>query len=142
MIEKIIDYFKNRITLTEDYKEILADFLGENATSYSIETIPTEIILKQYTDGSSLRQLVFQLASREHYDESENQNVRNLEFYEKLQKEIEDNNKNGVLPEITGIQSIECLNYASIQNVETGSAKYVIQMRIVYLYEDKKEISQ
>ena len=60
------------------------------------------------------------------------QNINNLGFYEKFQEEIETNNKNGVLPEITGIQSIECLNNGTIQDVQSGTAKYVIQMRITY----------
>ena len=32
--------------------------------------------------------------------------IRNLGFYERFQEEIETNNKNGVLPNIKGIQSI------------------------------------
>lgn len=142
MIEKIKDYFEKNVTLAEQFKEMLVDFLGEKATSYTIEPIPTDYIITQYADGGSLRQYVFQFGSREFYDESLTQNIENINFYENFQKEIEDNNKNGVLPDIAGIQSIECLNYGTIQDVETGSAKYVIQMRIVYLYEDKKEISQ
>lgn len=136
MIEKIKDYFEENVTLAEQFNEMLVDFLGEKATSYTIEPIPTDYIITQYADGGSLRQYVFQFGSREYYDESLTQNIENINFYENFQKEIEDNNKNGVLPDIAGIQSIECLNYGTIQDVETGSAKYVIQMRVVYLKED------
>jgi hypothetical protein len=132
MIEKIRDYFKNKVTLAEEFDNILVDFLGEDATSYSIEPIPVEPKLKPYTDGGSLNQYVFQFGSREFYDNSVAQNINNLGFYEKFQEEIETNNKNGVLPEITGIQSIECLNNGTIQDVQSGTAKYVIQMRITY----------
>ena len=83
-------------------------------------------------DGSSLNQLVFQFGSREFYDNGVAQNINNLDFYEKFQNEIETNNKNGVLPDIEGIQSIECLNNGTIQDVQSGTAKYVIQMRITY----------
>lgn len=132
MIEKIRDYFKTKVTLAEEFDNILVDFLGEDATSYSIEPIPIEPILKAYADGGSLNQYVFQFGSREFYDNSVAQNINNLGFYEKFQEEIETNNKNGVLPDIKGIQSIECLNNGTIQDVQNGTAKYVIQMRIIY----------
>ena len=132
MIEKIRDYFKSKVTLAKEFDNILVDFLGEDATSYSIEPIPVEPVLKSYADGGSLRQYVFQFGSREFYDNSVAQNINNLGFYEKFQEEIETNNKNGVLPDIKGIQSIECLNNGTIQDVQSGTAKYVIQIRITY----------
>lgn len=132
MIEKIRDYFKNKVTLAEEFDNILVDFLGENATTYSIEPIPVEPVLRGYADGGSLNQFVFQFGSREFYDDSVAQNISNLDFYEKFQAEIEANNKNGVLPDIKGIQTIECLNNGTIQDVQTNTAKYVIEMRITY----------
>ena len=132
MIEKIRDYFKSKVTLAEEFDNILVDFLGEDATSYSIEPIPVEPKIRPYRDGGSLNQYVFQFGSREFYDNSVAQNINNLGFYEKFQNEIETNNKNGVLPDIAGIQSIECLNNGTIQDVQSGTAKYVIQMRITY----------
>lgn len=133
MIEKIRDYFKEHVTLAEEFNEILVDFLGKEATSYSIEPIPTDRVLRPYTDGGGLYQLVFQFGSKEFYDDSLSQNIDNLNFYERLQEEIEDNNNRGVLPDIDGIQSIECLNNGTIQDIEHGTAKYGIQMRITYI---------
>lgn len=132
MIEKIRDYFKTKVTLAEEFDNILVDFLGEDATSYSIEPIPVEQKIRPYRDGGSLNQYVFQFGSREFYDNSVAQNINNLGFYERFQEEIETNNKNGVLPDIKGIQSIECLNNGTIQDVQNGTAKYVIQIRITY----------
>lgn len=136
MIDKIREYFKKNVTLAEEFENILIDFLGEDATTYTIEPIPTEYILKQYVDGGSLRQFVFQFGSREFYDNSVTQNIDNLNFYERFQEEIENNNINGILPDIEGIQKIECLNNGTIQDVQTGTAKYSIQMRIIYLKEE------
>lgn len=133
MIEKIREYFIEHVTLAEEFKNILADFLEEDATSYIIEPIPVEPVIRSYRDGGSLNQFVFQFGSREYYDSSDTQNIDNLDFYERFKEEIETNNKNGILPEIDGIQSIECLNNGTIQNVQEGTAKYVIQMRITYL---------
>lgn len=133
MLEKIREYFKKEVTLAEEFNEILVDFLGKEATSYSIEPIPTDKVLRPYTDGGGLYQLVFQFGSKEFYDESLNQNIENLNFYERLQNEIEENNNKGILPEIDGIQSIECLNNGTIQDIQNGTAKYGIQMRITYI---------
>jgi hypothetical protein len=133
MIEKIRDYFNEHVTLAEEFNEILVDFLGKDATSYSIEPIPTDRVLRPYTDGGGLYQLVFQFGSKEFYDDSLSQNIDNLNFYERLQEEIDNNNNRGVLPDIDGIQSIECLNNGTIQDIEHGTAKYGIQMRITYI---------
>ena len=137
MIEKIREYFINNVSLAKEYDNILADFLGENATTYSIEPIPTEKVFRQYRDGSSLNQFVFQFSSREYYDDSVAQNINNLDFYERFENEIENNNYNNILPDIKGIQSIECLNNGTIQDISQGLAKYAIQMRITYLKEGK-----
>lgn len=136
MLEKIRDYFEEHVTLAEEFNDILVDFLGEEATSYSIEPIPTENILRPYTDGSALYQLVFQFGSKEFYDESLNQNIENINFYERLQQEIDENNRKGILPDINGIQSIECLNNGTIQDIQNGTAKYGIQMRITYFVDN------
>ena len=136
MVDKLRKYFIEHTTLEEGFKSILADFLGDDATDYTIETIPIEPILRQYADGSYLGQLTFQFGSREFYDDSNNQNIDNLGFYERFQQEIESNNNNGILPEIEGIQSIECLSNGTIQDIENKTAKYIIQMRITY-FRDK-----
>ena len=136
MVDKLRDYFIEHTTLEEGFKSILADFLGDDATDYTIETLPIEPILRQYADGSYLGQLTFQFGSREFYDDSDTQNIDNLGFYERFQKEIEYNNNNGILPEIEGIQSIECLSNGTIQDIENKTAKYIIQMRITY-FRDK-----
>ena len=135
MIEKIREYFLTKVTLAKEFDNILADFLGDKATSYTIEPIPIEPILRQYADGGSLRQYAFQFGSREYYDDSVAQNIANLEFYEKFQEEIEKNNSNGVRPKITGIQSIECTSHGTLDGTESGTAKYVIQMKITYIKE-------
>lgn len=135
MIEKLKEYFIQNVTLTNEFKNILADFLGEDAIDYVIEPVPIGPILKQYSDGSYLGQLTFNFGSREYYDDSNNQNIENLGFYEKFQNEIEENNKKHILPKIDGIQSIECLGNGTIQDTQKGTAKYTIPMRITYVKE-------
>lgn len=141
MVDKLRQYFIEHTTLEEGFKNILADFLGDEATDYTIETIPIEPVLRQYADGSYLGQLTFQFGSREFYDNSINQNIDNLGFYERFQQEIEYNNEHGILPEIDGIQSIECLSNGTIQDIENKTAKYIIQMRITY-FKDGNNINE
>ena len=65
MVDKVREYFLENVTLAKEFDNILADFLGDDATSYSIEPIPVEPVLRQYRDGGSLNQYVFQFGSRE-----------------------------------------------------------------------------
>lgn len=135
MIEKIKEYFLEHIQLAQEFENILVDFIGDEAITYTIEPIPVEPVIRPYTDGSSLRQYVFQFGSREYYDNGVAQNIENLDFYERFKNEIETKNRNGVLPDVEGIQSIECLTDGTIQDVQNGTAKYIIQMRITYIKE-------
>ena len=135
MIDEIRNYFNEHVHLASEFENILVDFIGDEAITYTIEPIPVEPVIRPYTDGSSLRQYVFQFGSREYYDNGVAQNIENLDFYEKFKDEIETNNKNGILPEVDGIQSIECLTDGTIQDVQNGTAKYIIQMRITYIKE-------
>lgn len=131
MISKIRQYFFD-LGIIDENSNINVDFLSNEPIEYVIEPIPIEPILRQYADGSSLRQFVFQFGSRESFGADVIQNMRNTEFYEDFSELIEDNNRKGVLPKINGIQSIECLNNGTINEDNTDNAKYVIQMRITY----------
>ena len=134
MISKLRQYFFD-LGIIDENCNINVDFLSNKPIEYVIEPIPAEPIVKQYSDGSTIRQFVFQFGSREYYGADVIQNMRNTEFYEDFSALIEDNNKKGVLPKIDGIQSIECLNNGTINEDNTDNAKYVIQMRITY-YKD------
>ena len=131
MISKIRQYFFD-LGIIDENSNINVDFLSNKPIEYVIEPIPMEPVIRQYADGSSLRQFVFQFGSREYFGADVIQNMKNTEFYEDFSELIEDNNKKGVLPKIDGIQSIECLNNGTINEDNTDNAKYVIQMRITY----------
>lgn len=140
MVEKLKDYFLQHIQLASEFKNILVDFLGEEATTYVIEPIPEQEIVTPYVDGGSLCQFIFQFGSREFYDDGVAQNIENLDFYERFKEEIEYNNKNHILPDIDNIQSIECTTHGTLDGAESGTAKYIIQMKITY-YKDKNTIN-
>ena len=53
-------------------------------------------------------------------------------FFEIFEKLISSNNEKGILPNIEGIQSIQCLNCASMTNANTNTAEFDIQLQIEY----------
>ena len=131
MIEKIRKYLIENGIVDEECR-VNVDFLGENPTEFAIIPIAINPILKKYIDGSSLRQYQFQLISCNYYGADVMQNMANSKFYEELYDKIESNNDDGILPDIKGIESIECLNNGAILDVTTNTARYSIQMKITY----------
>lgn len=135
MIEKIRQYFIDN-NIIDDKSRINVDFLGDNPTEFALEPIPVNPILEEYLNGSSLRQFQFQLLSCNDYGADVMQNMANSTYYEELYDLIEEKNKQGILPMIKGIDSIECLNSGGILDAGTNTARYSIQMRITYYKED------
>ncbi len=131
MIEKIRKYLIENKIVDENCR-INVDFLGENPTEFAIIPIAVNPVLKRYIDGSSLRQYQFQLISCNYYGADVMQNMANSKFYEELYDKIESNNDDGILPDIKGIESIECLNNGAILDATTNTARYSIQMKITY----------
>lgn len=131
MIEKIRKYLIENKIVDEECR-VNVDFLGENPTEFAIIPIAVNPILKKYIDGSSLRQYQFQLISCSYYGADVLQNMANSKFYEELYDKIESFNDEGVLPDIEGIESIECLNNGAILDATVNAARYSIQMKITY----------
>lgn len=112
------------------------DFLDENEDTYSLDTIPSTEIVKKYRDGSTVRQFQFAVASRRLYDQNIEQNLDNLDFFEKLTEWVEnkmaarelpvmDNDRTALKIEVTSSA------YPFIVS-EDGKARYQIQMRLEY----------
>lgn len=114
--------------------KIGVDYL-ENEMAYSIEPSPVSPKDTDFIDGSGIKQFAFILASRESYGQETIQNILNTEFYEDFSNWIEENNMNGVLPEIEGIETIECLSTGYAYQTGIDTARYQIQLRITY-YKD------
>lgn len=130
IINAIREYFEEQDILNN--KKVNIDFIKNNTNEYIIEPIPIEPIYRQYTDGKAIRQYVFQFSSLNYLTSEVVNNLLNSEFYESFSKVIEENNNKKILPQVDGIQSIECLNIGTIENEQENKAKYSIQMRILY----------
>lgn len=131
MITQIREFIKT-LDIVDTFTRINVDYLGEKPTEYVIEPIPTERIIRRYVDGSTLNQYVFQFGSREYYSSDVVENMQKSEFYEQFEQCINWCNREGILPNIQGIQSIQCLNVGAIQDTTNDTAKYTIQMRVTY----------
>lgn len=130
MVEKIKEFIAKCPLLKEG--KINVDYLGNEISEYSIEVVPAEKTLKKYLDGSEDRQLVFVFASRESYGEDIIQNMLNSKFYEDFNEWIETQNDNDNLPDISGIESIECTSPGYAFQTSEVTARYQIQMRVLY----------
>ena len=131
MINKIREYLIKNNVIDEECR-INVDFLGEEPTEFAIVPIPINPVLERHVDGSSLRQYQFQLISCNYYGADVMQNMANSSFYEELYDLIEKNNDSGILPNIDGVESIECLNNGAILDAGTNTAKYSIQIKVTY----------
>lgn len=131
MIEKIRKYFIEQ-KIIDSSNRINVDFLGEEPTQFSIEKVPTNPIIENYIDGSSKRQFQFQLVSCNNYGPEITQNVSNSLFFEDFCNLIENKNKEKMLPDIEGVETIECLDNGAIVDADTKTARYSIMMRITY----------
>ena len=111
-------------------KKINIDYLGSDADEYSIEKISCEPVVKQYIDCSTIRQYQFALTSIKLYDYSIN--MENNDFYELLEQWIKKQNEVNNFPDIEGVYAIEVIQDSSLETKETDTAKYQIQLRVLY----------
>lgn len=118
--------------------KIGVDYL-ENEVAYSIEPTPVSPKDVNFIDDTGIKQFAFILASRESYGQETIQNMLNTEFYEDFANWIEENNFNGILPEIEGIESIECLSTGYAFQTGIDTARYQIPLRITYYKEINKK---
>lgn len=112
-----------------------ADCLGSKSTQYTVDTVPTTHILKEYSDGGSLRQFTFVFASREYYGSDYLLNLSNSGFYENFAEWLEKCTKEKNLPDLGDnleAQSISALSSGYMYEASGSTARYQIQCRLIY----------
>lgn len=112
--------------------------LGDQAIEYTIETGAFSPVLKTYVNGDTLRQYQFSFASREYYDMDRIRNIQSGEFYEKFAEWVEEQDALGRFPELpegSEPESLSVLSSGYIMDISTRSARYQIQLRLVYYKE-------
>lgn len=119
-------------TITQNTKQINANMLSSDINNYSLDKIPVDTEVEQWIIGSVIHRDVFSFRSRKAYSQDTINNLKNIGFFEQFEKKIKSNNDEGILPEIEGIESIECLNCGTMNNNETNTAEFDIQIQITY----------
>ena len=112
--------------------QINANMLDNDIENYSLDKIPTSSTIEKWINGLEIHRDVYSFRSRKPYSQDTINNLKNIGFFETFEKQIKSNNKEGVLPQIEGIESIECLNCATMVSAETGTAEFDIQIQITY----------
>ena len=132
-ISKLRTYLFSIIdTLTTDKSyQINANMLDNDINNYSLDKIPTASTVSKWVNGVEIHRDVYSFRSRMAYWQDIN-NLLNIEFFEKFESIIKSNNKKGILPEINGIQNIECLNCGTMNSADTSTAEFDIQLQITY----------
>jgi hypothetical protein len=133
-ISKLRDYLFeiiNTLTTNRSY-QINANMLSNKIDDYSLDKIPTSSIVEKWITGDEIHKDVYSFRSRKSYSQDVIVNLKNVGFFEQFENAIKNNNKKGVLPEINGIESIECLNCATLNIAETNTAVFDIQIQITY----------
>lgn len=132
-ISKLRDYLFEIInTLTTNRKyQISADFLGKK-DDYSLDKIPTNMEVNKWIIGTTIKRDVYSFRSRKAYSQDTINNLKNIGFFEDFENIIKSNNDEGILPDIDKIESIECLNCGTLNNVDGNEATFDIQIQITY----------
>lgn len=134
-ITKLRDYLFNIIdTLmtNNDAYQINSNMLSNDVNNYSIDKIPTQTTVERWITGVEIHRDVFSFRSRMTYSQDVINNLSNIGFFEDFEAKIYSNNEKGILPEIDGIEKIECLNCGTMNFAETKTAEFDIQIQITY----------
>lgn len=132
-VTKLRDYlFKIIKELNSQYEQINVNFLSDDINNYSLDKIPIEINNNGWIIGNILQREVYSFRSRMGYSSDVISNIENIGFYETFARIIKQNDDNNILPEIDGIESIKCLNCGTMNNGNTNTAEFDIQIQIEY----------
>lgn len=118
--------------VTNKKYQINANMLSNEPNNYSLDKIPTSSTVEEWITGTKICRDVYSFRSRVGYSQDTIENLINVGFFEIFEKLISSNNEKGILPDIEGIQSIQCLNCGSMNNANTNTAEFDIQIQITY----------
>lgn len=120
------------VLVTNKKYQINANMLSNEPNNYSLDKIPTSSTVEEWITGRKICRDVYSFRSRVGYSQDTIENLINVGFFEIFEKLISSNNEKGILPNIEGIQSIQCLNCGSMNNANTNTAEFDIQIQITY----------
>ena len=140
-ITKLREYLKDIIDTLIENKSYLfnANKLSNDPNNYSLDKMPTASTVEKWIFGIEIHKDVFTFRGRFNYPEDAETNLENVGFFEDFAQIIEQKNKKKELPDIEGIESIECLNAGTLNSATSNTAEFDIQIQIKYRVNNKKE---
>ena len=140
-VKKLTEYLFDVVkTINDKCEEINVDMLSNDINNYSIDKIPTSSVVEKWITGLEIHRDVYSFRSRNTYSQDKINNLENIGFFEIFEDIINSNNKEGILPDIDGIESIECLNHGTMLVNDSKTAIFNIQIQIVYINKSSDEI--
>jgi len=142
-ITQLRSYLKSVVDelMTDTKYQINANMLSNDIDNYSLDKIPTASTVEKWVLGIEIHRDVFSFRGRFAYSQDAKINLANIGFFEDFEKLIDSNNKKGILPEINGIESIECLNPGTLVSVTSDTAEFNIQIQIKYRFNRNENIA-
>jgi hypothetical protein len=132
-VQKLREYLFDVIkAINENIKQINVDMLDNDINNYSLDKVPTESVVEKWITGNEIHRDVYSFRSRNSYSQDTITNLENIGFFETLESIINSNNKEGILPDIKGIEDIKCLNCGTMLSGETKTAIFNIEIQITY----------
>ena len=129
----------NTLTTNRNY-QINANMLSNKIDDYSLDKIPTASVVEVWITGDEIHKDVYSFRSRKSYSQDTIVNLKNVGFFEQFENAIKTNNKEGNLPDINGIESIVCLNCATLNSTDGKQAEFDIQIQITYIDNGEGEV--
>ena len=138
---KIMKWFEAYIPqlLDPTTKELSFDWLGDEATSYSIDNIVVPAVLREFILGDEERQLVIWLRATQNWNRFAVNNTENLDVFKDVEKEIKKLNRQKKFPDLgqnKTVLKVEVTTVPYLDRTEatgTGTGIYVLQLRFVYV---------
>lgn len=138
-VTKLKEYLLRVINDIATSRNFNIDALPKDTGTYSLDKIPTESTVEKWTIGMEIHRDIFMLRSNRNYSYETINNLKNIGFFEIFEQKIFENNSDGILPDIEGIEKIECLDCGAIKSVETNTAEFGIQIQITYRIKPKSK---
>ena len=139
-LEKVRDYFYLYEGIGTD-SIIYGDYVPENAVNYSIVQSPSNQggKVRKYIQSGGVKEFNFAFMVKQVYsmrNDADKINFQNSKFFQDLEEWIEDNNTNGIYPEIDGAFKVEVLSTGFLFDVDDSGqiALYQMTARVLYTH--------
>ena len=112
--------------------QININMLSNDINNYSLDKLPADSTVEKWIMGVEIHKDTFSFRGRLPYSQDVDINLTNIGFFEDFEYIVNSNNKKGILPEIEGIESIECLTPGTIASITSNTAEFDIPIQIKY----------